>query len=140
MDTINFTIPGNPITKKNSQMIGRAAGGRPFIMPSKRFRQYEKEAKLHINYTGEPISTPVNVKVVYYMQTRRRVDLTNLLEATDDILVECGVLADDNYRIVSGHDGSRVLFDKENPRAEITIEEAHWTQVLWDLYGVEKEA
>lgn len=26
-----------------------------------------------------------------------------------------------NSRIVAGHDGSRVLYDKENPRVEITI-------------------
>lgn len=32
-----------------------------------------------------------------------------------------GVIKDDNSRIVAGHDGSRVLYDKENPRVEITI-------------------
>ena len=57
------------------------------------------------------------------MDSLRRVDLSNLLEATCDILVHYGVLDDDNSRIVCSHDGSRVLLDRENPRAEITIEE-----------------
>ena len=48
--------------------------------------------------------------------------LVNLLEATCDILVTAGVLADDNSKIVAAHDGSRVLYDKESPRVEITIE------------------
>ena len=58
------------------------------------------------------------------MPTHRRVDQVNLLEATLDILVEYGVLADDNSNIVVSHDGSRVLYDKNNPRTEITITDA----------------
>ena len=49
-------------------------------------------------------------------------DLTNLLEAIDDILVSYGVLSDDNFTVIVSHDGSRVYIDKENPRTEITIE------------------
>ncbi len=55
------------------------------------------------------------------METKRRCDLTNLLEAIDDIMVECGVLADDNFTIIQSHDGSRVLYDKKNPRTEVYI-------------------
>ena len=47
----------------------------------------------------------------------------DLIEATCDILVTAGVLADDNSRIVAAHDGSRVDYDKQNPRVEIWIEE-----------------
>lgn len=63
----------------------------------------------------------MNVKAVFYMNARRKVDLTNLLEACDDILVKYEVLADDNCLIVASHDGSRVFYDKENPRTEIEI-------------------
>lgn len=67
------------------------------------------------------ISAPVNVKCLFYMPTRRRCDLTNLLEAIDDVLVTYGVLADDNSNIIVSHDGSRVLYDKDNPRTEVVI-------------------
>ena len=55
------------------------------------------------------------------MKTRHAVDLTNLLEAVDDVLVKYGVLEDDNSRIIVSHDGSRVLYDKQRPRTEVTI-------------------
>jgi Holliday junction resolvase RusA-like endonuclease len=55
------------------------------------------------------------------MPTRRKVDLTNLLEAIDDVMVKAGLLADDNADIVQSHDGSRVLYDKDRPRTEIYI-------------------
>ena len=55
------------------------------------------------------------------MKTRRIVDGLNLLATIDDLLVSTGILADDNSRIVVAHDGSRVLYDPQNPRVEITI-------------------
>lgn len=55
------------------------------------------------------------------MPTHRRVDLTNLLEAIDDVLVHTRVLEDDNSNIIVSHDGSRVLYDKEKPRTEVYI-------------------
>jgi Holliday junction resolvase RusA-like endonuclease len=70
----------------------------------------------------ETIDTPVNVKCLFYMPTRRKVDLTNLLQAIDDILVKAGVLQDDHSGIVVSHDGSRVLYDKERPRTEVEIQ------------------
>jgi Holliday junction resolvase RusA-like endonuclease len=75
----------------------------------------------YIKYMGEPINGTVNVKCVYYMPTKRRCDVVNMLEATLDILVKYGVLADDNSNIVVSMDGSRVLYDKENPRTEVEI-------------------
>ena len=68
-----------------------------------------------------PIECLVNVKCIFYMKTRRKVDQLNLLATIDDLLVEMKILADDNCSIVVGHDGSRVLYDPDNPRAEITI-------------------
>ena len=97
------------------------------MAPSAAFVEYQAQCLRQLWALPEPlpakISTPVNLRCVYYMPTRRRVDLVNLIEATCDILVKAGVLEDDHCRIVAGHDGSRVEYDKENPRAEIWIEE-----------------
>ena len=71
--------------------------------------------------TRQRIETAVNMQCIYYMPTRRKVDLCNLLEATCDILVAAGVLADDNCKIVASHDGCAVYHDKEYPRVEITL-------------------
>lgn len=48
-------------------------------------------------------------------------DLTNLLEALDDMLVKAGVIEDDNRDILASHNGSLVLYDKTMPRIEIEI-------------------
>lgn len=116
---IEFTIPLTPITKKNSQQIV-IVKGRPMIIPSKYYKQYEKDCK----YFLEPlmINYPVNIKCIYYMPTKRRVDITNLLSATHDVLVKYKVIEDDNSKIVYSVDGSRVFYDKNNPRTEISIE------------------
>lgn len=121
---IRFTIPLAPISKKNSQQILiNQATGKPFVMPSKAFRQYENAAlwyiprKVHINCA-------VNVQCLFFMPTRRKVDLTNLLEAIDDIMVKAGLLEDDNFTIIQSHDGSRVFYDKAKPRTEICITKA----------------
>lgn len=119
---IKLTIPGAPVTKKNSQRIIRLGNGRPMIRPSKRFEEYQEEAGLYIPAALRvQLDRPVNLRALYYMPTRRRVDLVNLLEATCDILVHYGVLKDDHCGIVAGHDGSRVLYDRERPRAEVYI-------------------
>lgn len=119
---MKLTILGAPRTKKNSGRIV-CSGRRPHLLPSEAYGKYETLALWQIRRPREPISRPVNVKCVYYMPTRRRVDLVNLLEATCDILVKAGVLADDNSGIVAAHDGSRVEYDKDKPRVEIEIGE-----------------
>ena len=120
---LRFTIPIPPRTKKNSQSIVYC-GGKPRIIQSKAYKAYEKDAEPFIPYMDEPIRIPVNVRAVFWMPTRRRVDLVNLEEALCDVLVKYGVLEDDNHTIVRSMDGSRVEWDKENPRTEVTIEEA----------------
>ena len=123
-----LTLKGEPITKKNSQqMVMNPKTKRWFPVPSKQYKKYEKLCKEQIHPVGHsdfPIKYPVNVKCIYYMPTQRACDLTNLLEATDDILKTCGVVVDDNYKIIASHDGSRVRVDKDNPRVEIEIREA----------------
>lgn len=116
---ITFTIPGNPITKKNHQRILKTKDGRSFVAPSSQYKEYEESSGWFV--PCQRIDFPVNVKCVYYMETLRRVDLVNLLEATMDILVKYGCLMDDDSKIVQGHDGSRVLLDRKDPRVEVTI-------------------
>lgn len=122
---LKLVLKGRPITKKNSSQIVRA-GNRHMVLPSPQYRAYEKECLLQIpNKHKQRIDFPVNVQCIYYMPTRHKCDLVNLLEATLDILVKAGVLEDDNCRIVASHNDCRVDHDKYNPRVEITITSYH---------------
>lgn len=119
-----FIIKLPPVSKKNSQQIlFNPRTGKRFIAPSKKYTEYEQNAGWFLPRRKEPIDYPINVKCLFYMPTKRKCDLTNLLEAVDDVLVKYGIIADDNYTIIESHDGSRVLYDKENPRTEIYIDE-----------------
>lgn len=122
---IKFTIPVRPATKKNSGQI-ITVKGRPILIPSPQYREFEKQCLPFLNHvkaaTGV-INYPVNLQCVFFVETRRRVDLANLLNAIDDAAVKSGLLTDDNRDIIAAHDGSRVYHDKINPRIEITITE-----------------
>lgn len=69
----------------------------------------------------KPIDREIRLVYLVYTGTRRVVDDLNLYEALDDILVKEKVLKDDNRKIIRSRDGSRVLYDKDRPRAEIYI-------------------
>lgn len=119
----HFTIRLAPITKKNhSQIITSPKTGRPMVIPSKQYKEYEHESAWFMPHI-KTIDRPVNIRAVFYMPTHRRVDLTNLLEALNDILVKYGVLEDDNFNIVASLDGCRVDYDKNEPRTEVWIYE-----------------
>lgn len=117
-----ITIPLQPVTKKNHGQIIMCKG-HPIMLPSKPYIEYEKACKEYMPKLDTPICKPICLKCTYYMGTKRKCDLTNLLQATCDVLVKYKVIEDDNYTIIDNFDGSRVYYDKENPRCEIEIKE-----------------
>ena len=134
----HYTIPLPPVTKKNSAQVVHTGQKCPVcrrgknvrLLPSKQYREYE-EAALWCLQRKEPIDAPVNVRCLFYMPTKRKVDKSNLEEACHDLLVIAGVLADDNRDIIAATDGSRVLYDKENPRTEIYITDYKGAYEQW---------
>lgn len=126
---MKFTIPIEPRTKKNHQQIRRNnRTGAAFVSTSDQYKMYCRMTGPILdtirgkNNIREPIATPVNVKAIYYMGSRRTVDISNLHNCLHDVLVASRILADDNCRIIVGTDGSRVRYDKANPRTEVEIE------------------
>lgn len=119
---MKFILNVTPRTKKNSSQL-IFVGGKPRIIPSKKYREFETECLWQIpSKLRKKIDYPINIKAVFYMQSRRRVDLTNLLEALDDMLVKAEVIIDDNRDIIASHNDCLVLYDKDKPRIEIEIE------------------
>jgi len=130
---IKLTLTGRPITKKNSQIPIKTKSGKFFIIQSKQYRAYEKDCLLQIKeqfpwqittalHPGLPITGKLHLEVLYYMPDRRLPDLLNLLAATSDIIEKAGVI--ENDRDIVSFDYSRIMeADKENPRAEVFIEE-----------------
>lgn len=114
---IYYRIPIRPITKKNSQQIIHNRG-RAMIIPSKAYKQFEKQAGFYLIPTEPPIAYPINVKCTYYFHPNKdgslpknAPDLVNLIEATNDVLVKYKIVADDHCQIIKRHDGSEVIYD-----------------------------
>lgn len=127
-----MVIPLKPITKKNSNEIARKreekdeagkvikpAGMR--IVSSAAYRKYAKACKpfMPVNLN---ICRPVNIKAIYYLDSSIYSDLNNYHNALLDVLVDYGVIYDDNHYIVVSTDGSSVRLDRDNPRTEVYIQ------------------
>lgn len=125
-----YVIPLDPRTKKNHMTIAGTGARCPKC--GKRARQFVRQGAAHSKYAFEaaqylnprpkqPIEEQVHIVYHLFMQTRRRVDDLNLYASLDDILVHEKILKDDSIKYIRSRDGSRVLYDKEFPRAEIYI-------------------
>jgi Holliday junction resolvase RusA-like endonuclease len=117
---MNICITGPPRSKKNS-MQAMCVGGKPRLLQSKLYRDYEKDALKQLMVWGNlHIPGPVEVVCLYWVPDKRRRDLTNLLAATHDILQKSGIIEDD-IQIISV-DGSRIVgVDRQQPRVEVSI-------------------
>ena len=94
---IEFTIPVRPATKKNSGQIIQVRG-RSILIPSKQYKQFEKDCLpylYHVKDTAGVIDYPVNVQCTFFTETKRKIDLPNLLNAIDDAMVKSGLIVDD---------------------------------------------
>jgi len=123
---VKLILKGRPATKKNSQRIAVTKNGKRFIIQSKRYLEYEKNAlwQLKAQYRGETIQGKIELKVLYYLADKRLPDLINLLQATCDILEKVRVI--ENDRNIISFDKSKIMgIDKDNPRCEIEIRSAN---------------
>lgn len=127
-----FTIPLAPVTKKNHNNLIDYGSQCPVckrrqyskLLPSTPYKKYEANIEpfmAELKAKTGLIDYPINLKCLFYCDKRRKSDLVGYLQAIQDIMSTYGVLSDDNRNIVASTDGSRVLYDKSNPRTEITI-------------------
>lgn len=117
------TIVGQPRVKKNGQHVA-FNNGKPRKYNTPAYAKWLQAANRQLNYQilpARPIDQPVILLCTFFMQTKGLVDLSALYEGIQDLLVKREILADDNSRIIIGHDGSRVYYDKDNPRMEILV-------------------
>jgi Holliday junction resolvase RusA-like endonuclease len=67
-----------------------------------------------------PITDPVHLKILAYRHTKRKIDLSNIYAAVEDMLQKHGVLKDDAQ--VESHDGSRKFYGVPAEMARVEIE------------------
>ena len=120
IDGISFQIPYPPAHHGRIMLLGEASR----LMPNEEYERYAKAVIPFLQANFEKCGTidyPVNLKCVFHINEQHKGVLSGYLQAVQDVLVVAGILEDDNSNIVASVDGSAVLYDKENPRTEITI-------------------
>ena len=121
---MKMVIPMLCRSKKNTQqIIVNQKTGKPMIIQSKQYLQFERDCAIFLRRYAKHIDYPINLKCTFIVPNRTKRDLSNLLNAIQDILVKYDVLADDNYNIVASVDGSRIIYEKDREETIIEIEE-----------------
>lgn len=120
---MKLTIHGHVPSKKNSKRLVYA-GHRPVLISSKAYMAWHTlachEVKLQMP-RNLLLSGPNQADITIFAATRRKEDLTNKAESVMDLLVDMGVIADDNWNEIPRVYLSYGGYDKSNPRAEIEI-------------------
>jgi len=121
---MKIVIPLLCRSKKNSEeIVVNQKTMKPMIIQSKYYRQFERDCGYFLKRYAKHINTPVNLKCTFYVPDKRKRDLTNLENAIADIMIKYGVIEDDNYNIVGGWDGSRIIYEKGREETIIEIKE-----------------
>ena len=112
-------IPLETPSKKNSRVVDRRTG-RTF--PNKRYTEWHKAAALYVRQqNAHPLDGgPFALYLEFTHGDKIRRDSDNGVSSILDLLVDCGVLQDDNWMVVSKIVTTN-LYDKGNPGVSISI-------------------
>lgn len=133
MAVYRYVFRGEVASKKNSKVLARVKG-RPMLLPSRKFQEWEKRARLAIMASGrpvEPLKAARLFMVIYHGDMIRR-DTNNATQGVQDVLVDMGVLKDDNWMVIGTPEVVHMV-DVEDPRLEVTVEESEpvdWKSVF----------
>lgn len=117
---MQIIITGDCPSKKNTKAVS-FRNGRFGLFPGKTHNRWHGQALKQLTGIQPVKEPPVIIKLVFFPQTRRKSDLTNRAESVMDLLVDGGILEDDNWFFCSSIDLRFGAVDKQNPRVEIEI-------------------
>ena len=118
-NTRHIVITGRTPSKKNSRVCF-VRHGKMMNIPSKAYVEWHKSAMAQV--TGSPVANIKEVTLNFYAPDKRGTDLSNKAESIMDLLVDKGILEDDNWFIVPKLTIEMKGIDRTNPRCEIWIE------------------
>lgn len=121
MGSFSYIFRGEAASKKNSRRIVTVRG-RPVPIPSKKYVAWEKYARQVILSSGRP-GTPfpaatLTIRIYHGDMVRR--DTNNSTQGIQDVLVDMGVIADDNWMVI-GSPRVDHFIDVSDPRMEVDV-------------------
>jgi len=125
---ITFELTGRIPSKKNNKSIRfNPRTKKPFITSSKDYKKWHEYASLQINTQKSDIKNvefPIQkcdyIETTLFYGTKHRSDNTNKTESVHDLLVDMGVLQDDNWQI-TGRTTQIPIYREKEPGAQVVI-------------------
>lgn len=112
-----ITLLGRIPSKKNSKVF-TFRGKRPLLISSEKYVAWHdeqlwmlKKYKVHFD--------KCQMILTFFFPDNRKTDLSNKCESVMDLLVDCGILLDDNWFVVDKLTLVAGGVDKKNPRVDI---------------------
>lgn len=123
---LTFGIIGRIPSKKNNKRILRRRGGGQFVGNSQDYDDWHEEniGQLICSYGGAMSGKCVNVIIEFTVGDRRAFDLTNKAESIMDLMVDAGVIDDDNYNVVPSVTLKYAGYEKGKWYALVTLQDA----------------
>lgn len=119
---MKLIILGEVPSKKDQQQIYRNRyTGKPFITSSKKHKEWHRKAIAQLDDIS-PVLELKRLSMTFYSATRRKSDLTNRADSVQDLLVDAGILEDDNWFVIPKLELNFGGVDKENPRVVVSFE------------------
>ena len=114
-------IKGRIPSKKNSRQTIYNKG-RCLSIPSKRYNEWHEDASWQLKEQKVKFyENAVAMRIVFFAPDNRNADLTNKAESVMDMLVDNGIIKDDNWFVIKSIGLIFAGIDKDNPRVEIEI-------------------
>lgn len=114
-------LKGNVPSKKNSRNIF-VIKGKIINIPSKAYKDWHDEKMWELKkYKPKEPFNEVDVVISFTPENNRKFDLTNKAESIMDLLVDAGILLDDNWSCVGRLDLRICPIEKNNPKTVIEI-------------------
>jgi Holliday junction resolvase RusA-like endonuclease len=102
MKELKIVINGRIPSKKNSRCLF-VRNGKLMNIPSAKYTTWHKEAMIQVLGTPKTHATSTNldVEIDFFAPDKRASDLSNKAESIMDLLVDAGIISDDNWWVVN---------------------------------------
>ena len=117
----SIVLGGRIPSKKNSKQIIRR-GNRSMLVSSRAHSIWHTDAMWQLKeQRTRPMEGKIGIEMMFYFPDKRRADLTNKAESIMDLLVDAGIIEDDNANVCPEVFLRFGGVDKERPRVEVSL-------------------
>jgi Holliday junction resolvase RusA-like endonuclease len=122
IEQLVIKLTGRIPSKKNSRCLF-VRGGRLVNIPSAKYAEWHKAALAQVSDVRKDnfLLSKITVEIDFFAPDKRASDLSNKAESIMDLLVDAGIIADDNWWVVDRLILNFRGVDKNNPGAIVSI-------------------